>query len=152
MVCETLQSLEAALEAVLGLGQNLIVQQYVRKPGHDLRVMVVGGEVVASVRRIPKMGRMAHTLLRGARLEPCEPTPAQRSAAVDAARLMGLEVCAVDVLDVEGSPRVFEVNASPALTRIEQATGVDLASLIIARAEQLKISRTEASVNTKEKS
>ncbi|MGA9523384.1 MAG: RimK family alpha-L-glutamate ligase [Myxococcaceae bacterium] len=137
MVCETLQSLEAALEAVLGLGHNLIVQQYVRKPGHDLRVMVVGGEVVASVRRIPKVGRMAHTLQRGARLENCDLTEAQRKAAVAAARLMGLEVCAVDILDVKGSPRVFEVNASPAITQIEQVTSVDLASRIIERAERL---------------
>jgi ribosomal protein S6--L-glutamate ligase len=80
---------------------------------------------------------MAHTLLRGARLEKCELTEAQRDAAVAAARLMGLEVCAVDILDVKGSPRVFEVNASPAITQLEQATSVDLASRIIDRAEAL---------------
>jgi ribosomal protein S6--L-glutamate ligase len=137
MVCETLQSLEATLEAVLGLGHNLIVQRYVRKPGQDHRVMVVGGQVVASVRRIARRGRMAHTLLRGARLEPCELSAAQQKAAVTAASLMGLEVAAVDLLDVKGSPRVFEVNASPAITRLEQATGVDIAGRIIDRAEAL---------------
>src|SRR5947209_1207734 len=47
MVCETLQSLEAALEAILGLGHNLIVQQYVKKTGQDLRVLVVGGQAIA---------------------------------------------------------------------------------------------------------
>src|SRR5215211_6302818 len=109
MVIESLQSLEAALEAMLGLGHQIIVQQYVRKSGQDLRVFVVGGEAVASVRRRPRMGRMAHTLLRGARLEPCELSEGQRRAAVEAARLVGLEVAAVDLLDVKGTPKVFEI-------------------------------------------
>ncbi len=58
MVCESLQSLEAALEAVLGLGHNLVVQQYVKNTGQDVRVLVVGGEAVAAVRRRPT-GRAA---------------------------------------------------------------------------------------------
>ena len=137
MVCETLQSLEAAMEAVLGLGHQIIVQQYVRKAGQDLRVVVVGGEAVAAVRRLPRTGRMAKTLLRGARLEGVTLTAPQRRAAVKAAKLMGLEVCAVDLLDVKGGPKVFEVNASPAICPMEEATGVDLAGRIIARAEEL---------------
>src|SRR5215472_12701864 len=101
MVCESLQSLKAALEAILGLGHNLIVQQYVRETGRDIRVLVVGGEAVA------------------------------------AARLVGLEVAAVDLLDVKDAPKVFEVNSSPALTEMEAATGVDLAARIIRRAEEM---------------
>lgn len=137
MVCETLQSLEAALEAILGLGHNLIVQQYVKHSGHDVRAFVVGSEVVASVHRRPRVGRLSQTLNLGARLEPTELTEVQRRAAVETARLMGLEVCAVDMLDVQGKPKVFEVNASPAIAEMEDATGVDLASRVIARAEQL---------------
>ncbi len=137
MVCETLQSLEAALEAVLGLGHQIIVQQYVRKRGQDLRVVVVGGEAVAAVRRLPRVGRMAHTLLRGARLEAVKLTEAQQFAAVKAAKLMGLEVAAVDLLDTRTGPKVFEVNASPAISLMEQATGVDVAGRIIERAEVL---------------
>jgi ribosomal protein S6--L-glutamate ligase len=137
MVIESLQSLEAALEAVLGLGHQIIVQQYVRKTGRDIRVLVVGGEAVASVHRRPRMGRMAHTLLRGARLEACELSEPQRRAAVEAARLVGLEVAAVDLLDVKGSPKVFEINASPAIVPMEAATGVDVAGRIIERAERL---------------
>jgi ribosomal protein S6--L-glutamate ligase len=139
MVIESLQSLEAALEAVLGLGHQIIVQQYVRRTGRDLRVFVVGGEAVASVRRRPRMGRMAHTLLRGARLEACELSEGQRHAAVEAARLVGLEVAAVDLLDVKGAPKVFEINASPAICPMEAATGVDVASRIIQRAERLAV-------------
>jgi ribosomal protein S6--L-glutamate ligase len=137
MVCETLQSLEAALEAILGLGQNLVVQQYVKKTGQDVRVLVVGGEAVAAVRRRARVGRLTRTLLRGARLERMDLTEPHRRAAVETAKLVGLEIAAVDLLDVKGKPKVFEVNSSPALTEMEEATGVDLAALIIVRAEQM---------------
>lgn len=137
MVCESLQSLEAALEAILGLGHNLIVQQYVKRTGHDVRVMVVAGRAIVGVQRRAKFGRLHRTLLRGARLKRIELTPAQAQAAVKAVKLVGLEVAAVDLLDVGGSPKVFEVNASPALTEVEEVTGVDLATPIIRRAEEL---------------
>jgi ribosomal protein S6--L-glutamate ligase len=137
MVCESLQSLEAALEAILGLGHNLIVQQYVKKTGQDVRVFVVGDEAIVGVRRRARVGRLARTLTRGARLERIELTDAQRSAAVRATKVMGLEVAAVDLLDVKGAPKVFEVNSSPGLVDMESATGVDLASRVIERAEGL---------------
>jgi ribosomal protein S6--L-glutamate ligase len=89
------------------------------------------------VRRRPKFGKLTHRLSKGARLEKMEITEAQRRAAVETARLVGLEVAAVDMLDVEGAPKVFEVNASPALAEMEAATGVDLAGRIIERAEVL---------------
>ena len=137
MICESLVSLEAALEALLGLGHNLVLQQYVRKTGHDVRVVVVGGEAVAAVQRRPRVGRMTATLIRGARLRAIPLTDAMRQVAVETARLVGLEVAAIDLLDVKGSLKVFEVNASPALPEMEAATGVDLAERIIARAEAL---------------
>jgi len=143
IVCETLQSLEATLDAVLGLGHNLVVQQYVKKTGQDVRVFVVGGKAVAAVRRKAQFGKLAHTLIRGARLERIDLTDAQRRAAVESARLVGLEVAAVDLLDVKGQPKVFEVNSSPSITSMEAATGVDIASLIIARAEELAAARAK---------
>jgi ribosomal protein S6--L-glutamate ligase len=137
MLCESLQSLEAALEAILGLGHNIIVQQYVPRTGHDVRVFVVGGRVVAAVRRKIRAGKMARTLIRGAKLYRIELTEAQRRAAVETARLVGLEIAAIDLLDVRGRPKVFEVNSSPALVQMEAVTGVDLAAAIIARAEAM---------------
>lgn len=137
MICESAQSLEATLEAMLSLGLNLIMQQYVRKTGSDVRVMVVGGECVCAVERRVQPGRLSLTLQRGARLRAIEPTPGQREAAMTAARLVGLEVAAVDLLDVKGRPKVFEVNSSPALADLEEATGCNIADKVIARAEEL---------------
>jgi ribosomal protein S6--L-glutamate ligase len=143
-VCESLQSLEATLEAVLGLGHHLIVQQYVKRAEQDIRVLVVGGQAVAAVRRRPQVGRLFQTLNTGARLERVELPAAHRLAAERAASLMGLEVAAVDMLDVRGRPKVFEINSSPAIAAMEQATGQDLASLVIARAEALVREHREA--------
>jgi ribosomal protein S6--L-glutamate ligase len=135
MLCESLQSLEAALEAILGLGQNIVVQQYLRgAKGRDLRVLVVGGQVVAAMRRSPPVGRFSRDLRRGAQFEKAELPPAYASAAVAAARVMRLEVCAVDMLDVKGRPRVFEVNSSPSIREAEAACGVDAAARIVDRA------------------
>ena len=144
MVCETLNSLEAALEAILGLGHNLLIQEYVRKAGRDVRVLVVGGKALAAVRRRPRMNRLAHTLNRGARFERIVLTEAQRRAAAEAARLIGLEVAAVDMLDVHGHPKVFEVHSSPGLAEMEKAVGVDLATPIVVRAEQIARERAPA--------
>src|SRR5262249_4322012 len=137
MVCETLNSLGAALEAILGLGHDVIVQEYVRKAGRDVRVLVVGGRALAAVRRQPRMNRLAPTLNRGARLERWGPRPAPAAAAVRAAGLVGLEVAAVDMLDSRGVPKVFEVHSSPAIAEMEQAVGQDLATPIVQRAEIL---------------
>jgi ribosomal protein S6--L-glutamate ligase len=144
MLCETVQSLEAALEAVLGLGHNLVMQEYVRKAGRDLRVFVVGGTALAAVTRVPRAGRLSRSLSRSARLERCTLTGPVRDAAEKAAKLCELEVCAVDLLEPKaGAPRVFEVNASPALPDMEKATGVDLAAAIITRAEELVAQKTQ---------
>ena len=138
LVCESLQSLEAALEAILGLGQNIVVQQYLRgAKGRDLRVLVVGGEVVAAMRRSPPVGRLSRDLRHGAQFERAELPAPYASAAVAAARVMRLEVCAVDMLDVKGTPRVFEVNSSPSIREAESVCGVDAAGRIVDRAVAL---------------
>ncbi len=138
MIFESLQSLEAALETILGLGQDIVVQQYLRgAKGRDLRVLVVGGEVVAAMRRSLPAGRFSRNLRRGARFERTELPPAFARVAVQAARVMHLEVCAVDMLDVKGRPRVFEVNSSPSIREAEGACGVDVAAKIVDRAVAL---------------
>ncbi len=125
MVCESLQSLEAALEAILGLGQNIMVQQYLAGGrGRELRALVVGGRVVAALRRRRKAGR-------GARFLAAELSPEQARVAAAAARVLDLQVCAVDMLDVKGGPRVFEVNGAPSVKEAEAACGVDVARLVV---------------------
>jgi ribosomal protein S6--L-glutamate ligase len=138
MVCESLQSMEAALEAVLSMGHNLVVQRYVRrKRERDLRALVVGEKVIAWVERRPRPGRLLHTLARGAKLKSVKVPAALDQLAVKAARVVGLDIAAVDLLEASGGPMVFDVNSSPGLKGLEKATGKDLALPIIGRAEEL---------------
>ncbi len=142
MICESLQSLEAALEAILGLGQNIVVQQYLRGArGRDLRVLVVGGEVVASMRRSAPVGRLSLNLRRGAQFERADLPDAYARVAIEAAGVMRLEVCAVDMLDVKGRPLVFEVNSSPSIREAETTCGVDAAARVLDRAIALAAAR-----------
>jgi ribosomal protein S6--L-glutamate ligase len=138
MICETLQSLEAALEAVLGLGQDIVIQQYVKgSRAHDIRAFVVGGRVVTAIRRQPRVGFFTRNLKDGAQFERCALPAACAEAAVETARVVGLEVCAVDMLDGRGGPLVFEVNSSPGIREAEEASGVDVAGAILARADEV---------------
>jgi ribosomal protein S6--L-glutamate ligase len=138
IVCETLQSMEAALEAVLSIGHNLLVQRYVRRRRErDLRALVVGDRVTAWVERRPRPGRLLHTLARGASLKAVQVPAALDELAVKAARVVGLDVAAVDLLEAGTGPMVFDVNSSPGLKGLEAATGKDLALPIVGRAEEL---------------
>jgi ribosomal protein S6--L-glutamate ligase len=138
MVCESLQSLEAALEAVQGLGRDLVVQQYLRGGrGRDLRALVVDGEVVAALRRRAATGRFARTLRRGARFDAVALPERHRTIAVEAAGVLGLRVCAVDMLDEKDGPLVFEVNASPSIREVEAACELDVAARVVACAASM---------------
>ena len=138
MVCESLQSMEAALEAVLSMGHNLLVQRYVRrKRERDLRALVVGERAVAWVERRPRPGRLLHTLARGAQLKAVRVPAALDAMAVLAARVVGLQVAAVDLIEGSRGAMVFDVNSSPGLQGLESATGKDLALPIIGLAEEL---------------
>jgi len=138
IVCETRQALESALEAILRLGQNTIVQQYLKgRRGGDLRVFVVGGRAVAALRRRPRVGRLSRNLGQGARFEGVRLGGEAERAAVAAARVVGLEVCAVDMLDAPGGPRVFEVHSSPGIREAEEACDADVAGAIVERAAEL---------------
>lgn len=140
MLCESMQSLEAALEAILGLGHDVVMQESIRPGQRDLQLLVVGEKVVAAVNRVPKPGRAARNLGQFDRLERCAPSDEVRALAERAARSCALEVCSVDV--IEGRwPRVADVNAVPSIPELELATEQDLASLIIERGEQLVAAR-----------
>jgi ribosomal protein S6--L-glutamate ligase len=131
MVCETVASLEAALDAVLGLGHNVVVQQYVRGAS-ELRTLVVGGRVVAAMERLrsKKSGKKG-------KYQPYTLSPAQEAAIERAARTLQLELCSVDALVTRDETRIFEVDALPQLPEFEAVTHVDAAAAVVARAEAL---------------
>jgi ribosomal protein S6--L-glutamate ligase len=132
VLAETRHAAESVIQAFQGLNANILVQEYIKESkGTDLRCLVVGGKVVAAMKRTAGKGDFRSNIHRGGTAEPVRITPEERSTAVRAARIMGLNVCGVDLLRSNHGPVVMEVNSSPGLEGIEKATGINIAAKII---------------------
>jgi ribosomal protein S6--L-glutamate ligase len=132
VLAETAKAAESVLEAFNGLKARVIVQEYIKEAkGADIRVFVIGGNVVGSMKRQAKEGEFRSNLHRGGSAEVIELTEEEETAAIKAAKAMGLGVAGVDLLQSERGPLILEVNSSPGLQGIEKATGKDIAGLII---------------------
>ena len=126
-IVETLQSAK----------QNVLIQKFVAESrGRDLRAFVVGGKVVAAMRRKAKGQEFRSNLHRGGKATRVEIDEEYARAAVHAAQILGLRVAGVDILEARDGPQVLEANSSPGLKGIETATGVDVAGAIIEHVEQ----------------
>jgi len=132
VLAETNQAAESVIQAFMGLKQHILVQEFIKEAkGSDIRAFVVGGKVVAAMKRQAKEGEFRSNLHRGGTAELCRITPEERATAIRAAKVMGLNVCGVDLLRSAHGPLVMEVNSSPGLEGIERASGKDIADQII---------------------
>jgi ribosomal protein S6--L-glutamate ligase len=137
VLAETEQAATSVIEAFLGLKANIMVQEYIKESkGADLRCLVVGGEVVASMERKAKPGEFRSNLHRGGSSAMIKLTAQERRTAILAAELMGLNVAGVDMLRSDRGPLIMEINSSPGLEGIERATAKDVADAIIGFVEQ----------------
>jgi ribosomal protein S6--L-glutamate ligase len=137
VLAETAKAAESVIEAFRGLDANILVQEFIKEAdGSDLRCFVVGGRVVAAMKRIAPRGDFRANLHRGGRSDKVKLTPEERTIAVRAAREMGLRVAGVDLLRSKHGPVVIEVNSSPGLKGIEEISEVDVAGRIIAFVER----------------
>ena len=133
ILAETEASAKSIVEEFSAANVNIMVQEYIEVPdASDIRALVVGGRVVAAIKRTGQSGEFRSNLHRGGRAETVDITPAERETALRSAAALGLNVCGVDMLRSERGPLVTEVNSSPGLRGIEQATGFDAAGAIIA--------------------
>jgi ribosomal protein S6--L-glutamate ligase len=129
---ETPKAAESIIQAFGGVNTNILVQEYIEEAkGEDIRCLVVGDRVVASMKRSGKEGEFRSNLHRGGSARPVKITAQERTTAIGAAKALGLNVCGVDMLRSNHGPVVMEVNSSPGLEGVEQATGVDVAGKII---------------------
>jgi ribosomal protein S6--L-glutamate ligase len=129
---ETTAAAKSMIQAFGGLKANILVQEFIKEAGSsDIRCLVVGDKVVASMMRKGAEGDFRSNLHRGGSAQTVKITPEERSVAVRAAQVMGLNVCGVDMLRSNHGPVVMEVNSSPGLEGVEKATGKDVAGSII---------------------
>lgn len=137
MIADTPQAAHSLLETFWAMGQDIVLQEYVRESkGRDVRAIVVGGRVIAAMRRVAKKGEFRANLHRGAKGTGVDLPASYRSAAIRAAKAMGLGVAGVDMLEGRRGPRILEINSSPGLEGIERASGIDVAEAIIVHAEE----------------
>jgi ribosomal protein S6--L-glutamate ligase len=132
ILAETAASAKSIIEAFSAANMNILVQEYIKEAGgNDIRALVVGGSVVASMLRSGKMGEFRANLHRGGKAEPVAISDDERRAAIRAAEVLGLNVAGVDLLRSNRGPLVIEVNSSPGIEGMEQASGTDVAGAII---------------------
>jgi ribosomal protein S6--L-glutamate ligase len=135
MLVESATSAESVLDTMYGLGEDVILQQYISESaGRDIRAFVIGDRVVASMRRQAKDGEFRSNLHRGGEGQPVELKDNYKRLAVQAAKAVGLTVAGVDMLESLTGPKIVELNSSPGFEGIEAATGLNVARMIIQHA------------------
>jgi [lysine-biosynthesis-protein LysW]--L-2-aminoadipate ligase len=120
-------------EEALGDGLHRIhyVQEYVDKPSRDLRVVVVGGRVVAAIYRYAPSGEWRTNVAMGGRAEPCRLSVEAEDLALRACEALSVEVAGVDLMEGGRGLVVNEVNPTVEFKGASQATGVDVAGAIV---------------------
>ena len=143
VLAETQKAAESVIEGFMGVKADILIQEFIKEAGgSDIRCFVIGDKVVAAMKRQGAVGEFRSNLHRGGSSSLIKITPEERSTAVRAASIMGLNVAGVDLLRSNHGPVVMEVNSSPGLEGIEGATGKDIAGMIIANLEKLQPGKT----------
>jgi ribosomal protein S6--L-glutamate ligase len=132
VLAETAKAAESVIDAFRELNADFLVQEFIKEAGgSDVRCLVIGNKVVASMERTAQSGEFRSNLHRGGTAQLTKLTPKERKTAIAAAQTLGLRVSGVDILRSARGPLVMEVNSSPGLEGIEKATKKDVAASII---------------------
>ncbi|MCZ4351315.1 30S ribosomal protein S6--L-glutamate ligase [Roseovarius aestuarii] len=131
VLAETKKAAESVIDAFRGLKANFLVQDFVKEAaGEDIRCLVIGGKVVASMKRTGAEGDFRSNLHRGGSAKSVKITKDERDTALRAAKAFDLNMAGVDLLRSESGPKVLEVNSSPGFEGIEGSTGKNIVGLL----------------------
>ncbi|MEZ6000262.1 30S ribosomal protein S6--L-glutamate ligase [Hyphomonas sp.] len=137
VLAETRKAAESLVDAFRGLDADFLVQEFVEEAaGADVRAFVIGNKVVGAMKRQAQKGEFRSNLHRGGTASSIRLTAEERETARAAAKVLGLNVAGVDLLQTKEGPKVLEVNSSPGLEGIENSTGKDIAGKIIEHLER----------------
>src|SRR5690348_14372503 len=137
VLAESTAAASSVIEAFHGLEQNILIQKFIREAnGADIRALVVGRKVVAAMKRQAVAGEFRSNIHRGGTARSIKLPPDYRRTALAAARVLGLTVAGVDLIESAEGPMVMEVNSSPGLEGIQKTTGVDVADAVIEHIER----------------
>jgi ribosomal protein S6--L-glutamate ligase len=136
VLAESKRAASSVIEAFHGLDQNILIQKFIKEAkGADIRALVVGRKVVAAMKRQAVAGEFRSNLHRGGNATKVRLSPEARRTALAAARVLGLRVAGVDLIESNEGPMVMEVNSSPGLEGVQKASGIDVAGAIIEHLE-----------------
>ncbi len=148
MLLETKNAAISVIQAMNSLHAKVMVQEYIQEAkGADLRVLVINNKIVGAMIREGKDGEFRSNLHRGGSATVVELTPEEERVALNACEAIGLQVAGVDMLRSDRGPLVLEVNSSPGLEGIENATGNNIAKEIILYAEEGVRLQNKAQIN-----
>jgi ribosomal protein S6--L-glutamate ligase len=132
VLAETKKAAESVLEAFYGLDANMLIQEYVKEAkAADIRAFVVGGEVIGAMKRQGAKGEFRSNIHRGGTATQIKLSKEEESTAINAAKVLGLNIAGVDMLQSGRGPLIMEVNSSPGLEGIEKATNINIAGKIV---------------------
>jgi ribosomal protein S6--L-glutamate ligase len=137
VLAETERAASSVIDAFHGLDQNILIQKFIKEAhGSDIRALVVGRKVVGAMRRQAVAGEFRSNLHRGGTATKVRLPIEFRKTALAAARVLGLRLAGVDMLESKEGPMIMEVNSTPGLEGIEKATGADVAGAVIEHLER----------------
>ncbi|MAE58939.1 MAG: 30S ribosomal protein S6--L-glutamate ligase [Halobacteriovorax sp.] len=132
LLAETQEMATSIIELLQSQKQNILIQKFVAESkGKDIRAIVVGDQVVAAMRRVAKGQEFRSNVHRGGSTEIVELDEVYKETAIRAAKLMGLGIAGVDMLEGKDGPQIMEINSSPGLEGIEGCTKLDIAGAFV---------------------
>lgn len=144
ILCKSMNDVHAQVETFWKQGQDFMVQEFIKESsGVDIRAMVVGDEVVASMRRENKTGDFRSNTHQGGEVFPHTLSQDEKEMAIKATKVLGLNVAGVDMLISKDGLKIVEVNSTPGFQGLELATGINVAEHI------MKFAKSKASKKKK---
>jgi len=137
ILAESKKSAKSVIDTLYNMNTSILLQEYIAEAnGEDLRIIVVGKKIVASMKRTSGLDDFRSNVHRGAAVEAVQLTPREKFIAINATKHLGLGVAGVDLIRSKNGPLLIEVNASPGLQGIEAATGINVAKHIVRYVEK----------------
>lgn len=132
MIAETKKSAKSIIETFYSLNSPFLLQEYIKESnGEDIRAFVVGNKVVAAMKRKGSNDDFRSNIHRGGFGKKIILSDKEKAIAIQAAKIMNLQVAGVDMIVSKKGLLVLEVNASPGLQGIEHVTKTNIARTII---------------------
>ncbi|OYT32584.1 hypothetical protein DRJ22_03145 [Candidatus Woesearchaeota archaeon] len=129
IIAESIENARSTIDVISLLKQPFLVQEYIATEGIDIRAVVIGEKVIAMKRKASREEGRAN-IHSGGTPEPVNLDAKTKKLALQAARVCGCDICAVDILPSSKGPLVLELNISPGLQGITKATKKNVAGMI----------------------